>query len=113
MLMNEDRLILVYTTFASLEQAREMGNILVRERLAACVNIFPGMISIYEWQEALEECPETAMIIKTRSTRLDAAMSRARELHPYETPALLVLPVDSVNSDYMHWITQQTSNSGN
>lgn len=110
--MNGDRLTLVYTTFAGLEQAREMGKILVNERLAACVNIFPDMISVYEWQGALEECSETAMIIKTRATMLDALMNRAKELHPYETPALLVLPADSVNSKYMQWVTQQTSDTG-
>ncbi len=63
----DDRPVLVYTTFARVEEAKEVGEALVAARLAACVNIFPGMISIYEWNGARETADEVAMIIKTRA----------------------------------------------
>lgn len=106
--MSEIPVVLVYTTLANPEQARQLGNALVREKLAACVNLFPGMISIYQWRGALEETSETAMIIKTSALMLDQLLSRAEALHPYETPALLVLPVERANADFAAWITEQT-----
>lgn len=106
--MSENPVVLVYTTLANPEQARQLGNALVREKLAACVNIFPGMISIYQWRGALEETSETAMFIKTSALMLDQLLSRAEALHPYETPALLVLPVERANADFAAWITEQT-----
>ena len=106
--MAEDRLILVYTTLASPEQAEALGKALVREKLAACVNIFPGMKAIYQWRGALEQGQETAMIIKSRAARQKALLARAKELHPYETPALLVLPVESGAEAFAAWVREQT-----
>ncbi len=72
---NDDRPVLIYTTFPALDDAKRVGEALVAARLAACVNMFPGMISIFEWKGAREEASEVAMIIKTRSV---AHRGRAR-----------------------------------
>ncbi|MGI8724589.1 MAG: divalent-cation tolerance protein CutA [Methyloceanibacter sp.] len=105
---NKDLPVLIYTTFATIEDARAVGDALVAGRLAACVNIFPGMVSIFEWQGAREEASEVAMIIKTRRSLTDAVLAEAKRLHPYEVPALLVLPTEGGGAGYCAWIAAQT-----
>ncbi len=105
---NCDLPVLVYTTFARLEDAKRVGEALVAARLAACVNIFPGMISIFEWKGAREEANEVAMIIKTRASLTEAVLVETKRLHPYELPALLVLPTDGGSAEYCGWIVSQT-----
>jgi periplasmic divalent cation tolerance protein len=105
---NDDRPVLIYTTFPSLEDARRVGEALVAARLAACVNMFPGMISIFEWKGAREEANEVAMIIKTRAGLANQAMRETKRLHPYELPALLVLPTEGGSDEYCGWIVSQT-----
>ena len=100
--------ILIYTTFAEPADARRVGKALVEARLAACVNIFDGMTAIYEWQGALEEAGETVKLIKTRRGLQAQALAEAERLHPYETPALLVIPVDGGGAEFFAWIAAQT-----
>ena len=104
----DDRPVLIYTTFPELADAKRVGEALVSRRLAACVNMFPGMISIFEWKGAREEANEVAMIIKTRSSLTDAVLAETKRLHPYEVPALLVLPTEGGSDDYCGWIVSQT-----
>jgi periplasmic divalent cation tolerance protein len=105
---NGDLPALVYTTFARLEDAKRVGEALVAARLAACVNVFPGMISIFEWKGAREAANEVAMIIKTRGSLTEAVLAETKRLHPYELPALLVLPTEGGSPDYCAWIMGQT-----
>jgi len=107
----DDSPVLVYTTFARLDDAKRVGNALVAAKLAACVNIFPGMISIYEWQGARETADEVAMIIKTRRALADAVLAETKRLHPYELPALLVLPTEGGSDEYCGWIVGQTGSA--
>ena len=104
----DDAPVLVYTTFARLDDAKRVGDALVGARLAACVNIFPGMISIFEWKGAREVADEVAMIIKTRRSLADAVLAETKRLHPYELPALLVLPSESGSEENCGWIMSQT-----
>jgi len=106
---NADRPVLIYTTFPSLEDAKRVGAALVTARLAACVNMFPGMISIFEWMGAREEAKEVAMIIKTRAGLSDQVMAETKRLHPYEVPALLVLPTAGGSPEYCAWIASETA----
>ena len=103
-----DAPVLVYTTFARLDDAKRVGDALVGARLAACVNIFPGMISIFEWKGAREVADEVAMIIKSRRSLAEAVMAETKRLHPYELPALLVLPSEGGSDEYCGWIASQT-----
>lgn len=107
-----DRVALVYTTFPSEVEAAGVGRRLVEARLAACVNIFPAMTSIYEWEGKMEETAEAAMIIKTRAALAEQVMGEVRTLHPYATPALLVIGVDGGGASYMEWIMAQTRGAG-
>lgn len=105
---NADQPILIYTTFPSLEDAKRVGEALVAARLAACVNAFPGMVSIYVWKGALQEDNEIAMIIKTRAGLVDEVVAQTKKLHPYEVPALLVLPTQGGSAEYCAWIVRET-----
>ena len=97
---------LAYVTAPSLEGAREMGRTLVGERLAACVNILPGMRSIYPWEGRIEESEEVVMICKTTADRSGRLEQRIRELHPYRIPCVLVLPVEDGNAAFLEWVVE-------
>jgi periplasmic divalent cation tolerance protein len=99
--------VFVYTPLPSKEAAEKMAEALVGTRLAACVNIFPGITSVYEWKGAVQKEAEVVAFIKTRRELADEAIAAARGLHPYEVPAFLVLPVESGNDDYLAWARGQ------
>ena len=101
-------IVLVYATFPTLASAEEAGRALVEERLAACVNILPGMVSWYEWQGRLERGEEGVMIVKTRRALAESVIAAVRARHPYEEPALLLLPVVGGSESYCGWILAQT-----
>lgn len=103
--------ILIYTTFETIDDARIVGGALVKLRLAACVNIIPSMISIYEWQGELGENSEVVMLIKTRKACQAKVLSKAKELHPYDTPALLVIEPGAFDCAFADWIVEQTDSS--
>lgn len=104
-----DKPILLYTTCPSAAEAERIGAALVDQGLAACVNIFPAMTSIYIYEGKRHRDTETAMIIKTRAGLRERAMEAVLGLHPYETPALLVLPVEGGSADFVAWILEQTA----
>jgi periplasmic divalent cation tolerance protein len=103
-----ERAVLVYTTFPSLVEAERAGRALVERRLCACVNIFPGMISHYWWQGAVERGEEVVMIIKTRASLADRVGTAVKEMHSYTTPAILVIPIESVDKGYLAWLMAET-----
>jgi len=95
--------IMVYTTFPDIAAAEALGRKLVEDRLAACVNILPGMISIYAWQGEIERAGEVVLIAKTAVRRAEALMRALIELHPYEVPAVLAIPVLAGAEGYLNW----------
>src|SRR5881227_3331017 len=107
MLMSE-RAVFVYTTYPSLVEAERIGKVVLERRLAACVNILPGMISHYWWQGAIERGKEVVMIIKTRASLAEAVRVAVKDMHSYTTPALLVLPIESVDPAYQAWLMAET-----
>ena len=94
-----EKMVLIYTTFPDAGTANSAGEALVREKLAACVNVHAPMTSIYEWQEKLTKESEVAAI----------AFARAR--HPHTVPCFLVLPVEYANADYLAWLMERTRNA--
>jgi periplasmic divalent cation tolerance protein len=109
---NDDRAVLVYTTYPAFVEAEAAGRTLVERRLAACVNILPGMVSLYRWQGAIERGDEVVMIIKTRATLIERVRTAVKQMHSYTTPAILVIPVDQVDPDYNAWIMAETAGEG-
>jgi periplasmic divalent cation tolerance protein len=105
---NNERVVFVYTTHPSVVEAERIGRELLENRLCACVNILPGMVSLYWWQGAVERGEEAVMIIKTRAALAEPVRAAVRQLHSYETPAILVLPIESVDTDYERWLLEET-----
>ena len=100
--------VLIYSTYPSPAEAKRIGEALLRQRLAACVNIFSSMTAIFEWQGELQEAQEAAMLVKTRVELQAAVIDEIERLHPYDTPAVLVLAVSSGSSGFIDWIADQT-----
>ena len=97
------------TTIGSETDALPLAKALVDERLAACVNLLPGMTSVYRWRDAVETTDEVQLIIKTTAARLPALAARLAELHPYELPELLAVQAAAGLPAYLAWVTAETS----
>ena len=106
--MTEERAVFVYTTYPSLVEAERIGKAVLERRLAACVNILPGMISHYWWQAAIERGEEVVMIIKTRASLAEAVRAAVKAMHSYTTPAILVLPIEGGEAGYLDWMMAET-----
>ena len=106
---DDSDLVLIYTTYPSLAEAEAAGRTVVERRLAACVNILPGMISHYWWQGAIERGEEVVMIVKTRAALAEAVRAAVKERHSYTTPAILVIPIAGGDPDYLGWLRAETS----
>ena len=104
-----ERAVLLYTTYPSIVEAEQAGRTLVERRLCACVNILPGMVSFYWWQGKVDRGDEVVMIIKTRASLTEKVRAAVKEMHSYTTPAILVLPIESVDPDYHAWIVAETA----
>jgi periplasmic divalent cation tolerance protein len=99
--------LILLTTFPDLDTARSVVRALVMESLAACGNIIPGVESIYRWQGKIETSAEVIVIFKTTAASADRAQARLRELHPYEVPEILRLPVADGWPPYLDWVREQ------
>jgi len=104
-----ERAVFVYTTWPSIVEAERAGRAIVERRLAACVNILPGMVSHYWWQGKIERAEEVVMFVKTRAGLADAVRKAVKAAHSYTTPSIMVVPVEQVDPDYHLWIVEETS----
>lgn len=100
--------LLVYITTPDSRTARAMAKVLVEERLCACANIIDGMESMYWWRGTLENATESILLCKTTEAAYPALETRARELHPYETPCIVALPLERGLAAFMRWIAEET-----
>lgn len=96
----------VVSTINDREAAERLARALLEARLVACVNIVGPMTSLYRWQGVIEQDEEYLLLMKTAASAEDALMTRIRELHPYEEPEVLVLPVVAGASSYLAWIAE-------
>lgn len=102
----------VYMTAGSTEEARTIGDALVAERLAACVNMIDGMTSIYRWQGEIHHDAEIVLIAKTRQDRVAALTDRVKQLHSYDCPCIVVLPLmEGGNRAFLDWIGEQAADA--
>lgn len=106
--MNNTYLI-VYMTARDRNQARHIGAALVRERLAACVNVLGPITSIYRWKESVQQDREVAFLAKTTRARWPSLLKRVREMHTYETPCVIALPIRGGNPDFLRWLAAETA----
>ena len=99
---------IVYATFPSLETARAAARRLVEGRLAACVNVIPGMVAVYEWEGVINEDSEVVVIIKTTRAASEACIAAVCEGHPYANPAAVRIDVSGGAAPYLEWIVANT-----
>ncbi len=103
-----ERPLLVYTTFPDAASALDIGEALVRARLIACINVLPGMRSVYSWKGVVERGEEVAAILKSREGLADALSAALKARHPYATPIILHLPVTGADAETAAWILAET-----
>ena len=101
--------VIVLTTIPADADGPAFGRTLVEERLAACVNLLPVMESVYRWEGRVEHESERQVVIKTARERVVALWERVREMHPYEVPEFVVLPIVDGNDAYLRWMGESTS----
>ncbi len=105
----ENDCVVVWTTIGSTADGRGMASILVTERLAACVNVLPEMESFYRWKGQVENDHERQLVMKTTVARVAALRARVHELHDYDVPEFLVLPIVGGSEAYLNWIRESTA----
>ena len=98
------RMSLVVLVTLPPERAQELARTLVTERLAGCVNILPGIQSIYRWDGEVAEDPESLLLIKTVGEQYPALEARIKSLHPYEVPEIVALPFDRASPEFLSWL---------
>jgi periplasmic divalent cation tolerance protein len=98
----------VYMTMENKKQAREIGKVLVEERLVACVNIIDGMNSMYRWKGKLQDDNETVLIAKTKASLVPEITERVKKLHSYDVPCVVSLQLLEGNQDFLDWIGRET-----
>ena len=106
-----DRLLLVYTTFPDVDIALSIGEGLVRDRLIACINVLPGMRSVYAWKGSIEQGQEAVAILKTRTGLQDQVHRALKERHPYETPVILFIEPTGADAATLEWLLTETAGS--
>ena len=109
--MAETLHVLILTTLPAGADAAAFAAALVEDRLAACVSVLPEMESIYRWEGAVQRERERQLIVKTSRDRVDALRQRVGELHPYDVPEFLVVPIVDGSDAYLRWIGDSTRTS--
>ncbi|MCA9078492.1 MAG: divalent-cation tolerance protein CutA [Planctomycetaceae bacterium] len=99
---------LLYVTTESREEALAIGRELVEERVVACANVLDGMTSVYHWKDTVEQADEAVLLLKTRQELVPRVMDRLQELHSYDCPCILELPIRSGNPGFLQWVTDET-----
>ncbi len=99
--------LIVFCTCGAEDEAIRIASAVVEERLAACVNILPGIQSIYRWQGAVERARELLLLIKTTEAQFDALQDRIQALHSYDTPEVVAITVVGGSERYLAWLREQ------
>ena len=103
--MTDTSFQLILCTCPNNQVAEQLATSLVEQRLAACINIVPGLTSIYRWQGKLEKGTEVLLLIKTTRECYTAVETAIRQQHPYELPEIIAVTLDEGSSDYLRWLT--------
>ncbi len=105
------QIVVVYVTCPERDGGR-IARTLVERRLAACVNLIPGVRSVYRWEGAIEEAVESLLVIKTDRDRLEALRAGVVEVHPYDVPEVIALPVVAGHEPYLAWVKRMSGEEG-
>lgn len=100
---------LLYITASNQDEAKQIAKSLLEEKLVACTNILPGSISLYWWEEKIEESEEVILITKTRKELISQIKTRVKELHSYDCPCIVALKIEDGNEEFLDWINSVTT----
>eukprot|EP00238_Polyblepharides_amylifera_P000320 CAMPEP_0196574184 /NCGR_PEP_ID=MMETSP1081-20130531/3954_1 /TAXON_ID=36882 /ORGANISM="Pyramimonas amylifera, Strain CCMP720" /LENGTH=111 /DNA_ID=CAMNT_0041892131 /DNA_START=191 /DNA_END=526 /DNA_ORIENTATION=+ len=99
----------VYVTVPDKETGKKIASALLESRLAACVNIIPGVESMYWWDGAVQTDSELLLMIKTRQALVSDLAAKVQEVHPYDTPEVIAVPITSGSAEYIRWLVESTA----
>ena len=105
--MEESAYIVLFITASNSEEAHKIAKVLLSQRKAACVNIVSGISSLFWWQDKLDSAQESLLIVKTKASLLNQIVTLVREIHSYEVPEIIALPIIGGNQDYLEWIDKE------
>lgn len=103
---NIENFIIILCNTPNIENAKQIANNLIKEKLVACVNIIPKVISIYHWENNIAEDEEATMLIKSHKSMIDDIEKNILELHPYQVPEIIALDISSSNENYYNWLME-------
>ena len=109
--MSKTNAIVVLVTAGSAENAEQIAHALVEEHLAACVNLIPGVRSIYRWQGTVADESEWLLVVKSERSRFDAIAARVRALHSYEVPEVIALEIAEGSAPYLEWLLRESDSA--
>ncbi len=98
----------VYITTENMEEAREVGKVLIKEKLVACVNMLENMESMFMWEGDFQNEKEVVLIAKTKATLVDELIQKVKEVHSYDCPCIVTLPLEGGNQAFLDWINEET-----
>lgn len=107
--MQNEENVVIYITVGTDEEAREVAEVLLEKRKAACVNILPKVSSIFWWQDKLDSAQEILLIVKTKASLVDEIVRLVKEVHSYDVPEIIALPIVGGNRDYLEWIGKEVT----
>ncbi len=107
--MKESAHIVLFITTATAEEAQRISRALLEQRKAACVNIVPKVDSLFWWQDKLDSAQESLLIVKTKASQLNEIVGLVKELHSYDVPEIIALPIVGGNQDYLEWIDKEVN----
>jgi periplasmic divalent cation tolerance protein len=105
----DDSVVLIYATAPNQAVAEAIASALLDQRLIACANIWPGMTALYRWEGRIARDSEVVIILKTRFSLAEKTIAAARMLHPYETPAFVVLATEGGSAPFLDWVRAETT----
>ena len=105
--MKEASEIVVFITIDTKEEAHRIAKVLLAQRKAACVNIIPGVSSLFWWEDELDSAQESLLIVKTKASVLNEVIRLVKEIHSYDVPEIIALPIVGGNQDYLEWIGKE------
>jgi len=103
-----DQYALLYITTSSMAEAKNLARTLVEEKLIGCANLFDNVTSIYRYNNEIKEDQETIIIAKTPHINIETAIKRTKELHSYDCPCIVVIPITQGYSTYLRWLSEAT-----
>ena len=109
--MEKEANVVIFITTGTDEEAHKIANMLLNKRKAACVNVLSKVRSLFWWQDKLDSAQESLLIVKTRASLLSEIVSMVREVHSYDVPEVIALPIIGGNPDYLEWIGKEVKKS--